>query len=235
MRLHDSKTSVLLLDFGGNIARHGSIDDENFGRSEGGKGRDAIAAENGRGKQCPACELDVSASAAVCPECNFLFPRERELKHGTTADDESQVTGAMPPEDWIVKDVVFRVHVPKRDADAVVTPSVRVDYVVSKGEDGNLATTTIAEWICPGHSGFARTKFLAWWDAHSICDPPDNAEDCVALLKMGVCRWPGGIVTKKKGKWFEIVEHKFEGEKPTTIQEVEEVTAYSGLEDDVPF
>ena len=235
LRLHEKKSSTLLLDFGGNIARHGSIDDENFGRSEGNSGRAKVAAENGRGKQCPACELDVSASAAVCPECNFLFPRERELKHGTTADSESQVTGAMPPEDWIVKDVVFRVHIPKRDADAVVTPSVRVDYVVSKGEDGNLATTTIAEWICPGHSGFARTKFLAWWDAHSICDPPDNAEDCVALLKMGVCRWPGGIVTKKKGKWFEIVEHKFEGEKPTTIQEVEEVTAYSGLEDDVPF
>ncbi len=235
LRLHESKINCLLLDFGGNIARHGSIDDENFGRSEGGSGREKVAAENGRGKKCPACELDVSASAAVCPECNFLFPRERELKHGTKADDESQVTGAMPPEEWIVKDVVFRVHVPKRDADAVVTPSVRVDYVVSKGEDGNLANTTIAEWICPGHSGFARTKFLAWWDAHSICDPPDNAEDCVALMKMGVCRWPGGIVTKKKGKWFEIVEHLFECEKPTTIGEAEEVTAYSGLDGDVPF
>lgn len=35
LRLHDSKTNCLLLDFGGNIARHGSIDDENFGRSEG--------------------------------------------------------------------------------------------------------------------------------------------------------------------------------------------------------
>ena len=53
LRLHDSKTNCLLLDFGGNIARHGSIDDENFGRSEG-KGRAGVAAENGRGKRCPS-------------------------------------------------------------------------------------------------------------------------------------------------------------------------------------
>jgi DNA repair protein RadD len=280
LRLHDSCTNCLLLDFGGNIARHGSIDDENFGASKeqsGGK-RGEVAAQNGRGKKCPACELDVAANARSCPECEFIFP----VKHEAKSDDESQVTGAMPPEEWIVKDVVFRVHVPKRDADAVVTPSVRVDYVVSKSQcgaveheckyqcgsttgttringphielicdgcgkhqkfvpksdveqGGNLATTTIAEWICPGHSGFARTKFLAWWDAHSICDPPDNAEDCVELLKLGVCRWPGGIVTKKKGQWFEILEHKWASEKPTTLAEIVEEREFSGEGDDCPF
>ena len=234
LRLHESKTNCLLLDFGGNIVRHGSIDDENFGASEersGGK-RGEVAAQNGRGKKCPACELDVAANARSCPECEFIFP----VKHEAKADDESQVTGAMPPEEWIVKDVVFKVHLPKRDAGEVVTPSVRVDYVVSKtDEGGNLSTTTIAEWICPQHSGFARTKFLAWWDAHSICDPPDSAADCVELMKMGTCRWPGGIVTKKKGKWFEIVEHKFVGEKPTTLNEAEEVREFSGLDTDVPF
>ena len=234
LRLHESKTNCLLLDFGGNIVRHGSIDDENFGASEersGGK-RGEVAAQNGRGKKCPACELDVAANARSCPECEFIFP----VKHEAKADDESQVTGAMPPEEWIVKDVVFKVHVPKRDAGEVVTPSVRVDYVVSKtDEGGNLSTTTIAEWICPQHSGFARNKFLAWWDAHSICDPPDSAADCVELMKMGTCRWPAGIVTKKKGKWFEIVEHKFVGEKPTTISEVEDVREFSGVDFDVPF
>ena len=234
LRLHDSCTNCLLLDFGGNIARHGSIDDENFGASkEQSNGRRGeVAAQNGRGKKCPACELDVAANARSCPECEFIFP----VKHEAKADDESQVTGAMPPEEWIVKDVVFRVHVPKRDADAVVTPSVRVDYVVSKtDEGGNLANTTIAEWICPQHSGFARNKFLAWWDAHSICDPPDNSADCVELMKLGTCRWPGGIVTKKKGQWFEILEHKWASEKPTTLAEIVEEREFSGVGDDCPF
>lgn len=232
LRLHDSKANCLLLDFGGNIARHGSIDDENFGRSEG-KGRAGVAAENGRGKKCPSCELDVSPSTVVCPECNFIFPRERELKHDITADESSQLTGATPPEEWEVRDVVVRVHTKKDDSEAPQT--VRVDYVCTKnGTEGNLATITIPEWTCPGHQGFARSKFLAWWDARSLCDPPDNATDAVALINMGVCRRPVRITTKKDGRWHRITECAFESEKPTEIT-TEEVRTFSGVDDDCPF
>ena len=233
LRLHDSKTNCLLLDFGGNIARHGSIDDENFGRSEG-KGRAGVAAENGRGKKCPSCELDVSPSTVVCPECNFIFPRERELKHDITADETSQLTGATPPEEWEVRDVVVRVHTKKDDSEAPQT--VRVDYVCGKaGVKGNLTTITIPEWTCPGHQGFARSKFLAWWDARSLCDPPDNATDAVALINMGVCRRPVRITTKKDGRWHRITECAFESEKPTELAQQEETRVYSGIEGDCPF
>lgn len=226
-------SNCYLLDFGGNIQRHGPIDDDNFGRSTG-TGRAGVAAENGRGKQCPSCELDVSASAAVCPECNFLFPRNRELKHETTADESSQLTGQLPPETWQVKDVVVRVHTKKDDEDAPKT--VRVDYVCHKeGTEGNLTVITIPEWVCPGHTGFARSKFLAWWDARSLCEPPDNAADAVALINMGVCRRPVTITTKKDGRWHRITECQFEGEKPTEIKAEEETRVYSGIEDDCPF
>jgi DNA repair protein RadD len=233
LRLHESKANCLLLDFGGNIARHGSIDDESFGRSEG-KGRAGVAAENGRGKRCPSCELDVSPSTVVCPECNFIFPRERELKHDITADETSQLTGATPPEEWEVKDVVVRVHTKKDDSEAPQT--VRVDYICTKnGIEGNLATITIPEWTCPGHQGFARSKFLAWWDARSLCDPPDNATDAVLLINMGVCRRPVRITTKKDGRWHRITECFFESEKPTELQAEEETRVFSGVEEDVPF
>ena len=233
LRLHESKQNTLLLDFGGNISRFGSIDDENFGRSEG-KGRAGVAAENGRGKKCPSCELDVSPSTVVCPECNFIFPSERELKHDTTADESSQLTGATPPEEWDVKDVVVRVHTKKDDSEAPQT--VRVDYVCTKnGIEGNLATIAIPEWTCPGHQGFARSKFLAWWDARSLCDPPDNATDAVALINMGVCRQPVRITTKKDGRWHRITECFFESEKPTELAQQEETRVFSGVEDDCPF
>ena len=235
LRLHDSKANCLLLDFGGNIARHGSIDDESFGRSEG-KGRAGVAAENGRGKRCPSCELDVSPSTVVCPECNFIFPRERELKHDITADETSQLTGATPPEEWEVRDVVVRVHTKKDDSEAPQT--VRVDYVCGKaGVKGNLTTITIPEWICPGHpsGNFARLKFLAWWDARSLCDPPDNATDAVALINMGVCRRPVRITTKKDGRWHRITECAFELEKPTELAQQEETKVFSGIDDDLPF
>jgi DNA repair protein RadD len=233
LRLHESKQNAFLLDFGGNIARHGSIDDEDFGRSEG-KGRAGVAAENGRGKRCPSCELDVSPSTVVCPECNFIFPRERELKHDITADETSQLTGATPPEEWEVRDVIVRVHTKKDDDEAPQT--VRVDYVCAKeGASGNLTTITIPEWTCPGHQGFARLKFLAWWDARSICDPPDNATDAVLLINMGVCRRPVRITTKKDGRWHRITECAFELEKPTSLAQQEETKVCSGIEDDLPF
>ena len=233
LRLHNSKKDCLVLDFGGNVGRFGPLDDENFGRSEG-KGRDGVAAQNGRGKKCPSCELDVNVNATVCPECNFLFPRNIEPKHDTTADESSQLTGAMPPEEWDVKDVIVKVHTKKDDEEAPQT--VRVDYVVSKtGEAGNLAQHVIPEWVCPGHTGFARSKFLAWWDARSICDPPDNAPDAVALINMGVCRRPVRITTKKDGRWHRITECFFEGEKPTELAQQEETKVYSGIEDDCPF
>lgn len=233
LRLHESKTNCLLLDFGGNITRHGSIDDENFGRSEG-KGRAGVAAQNGRGKKCPSCELDVAVASTVCPECNFLFPRNIEPKHETTADETSQLTGAMPLEEWDVKDVIVKVHTKKDDEEAPQT--VRVDYVVSKtGEVGNLAQHVIPEWVCPGHTGFARSKFLAWWDARSICDPPGNAPDAVALINMGVCRRPVRITTKKDGRWHRITECFFESDKPTELAQQEETRVYSGIEDDCPF
>ena len=233
LRLHESKQNAFLLDFGGNIARHGSIDDEDFGRSEG-KGRAGVAAENGRGKKCPSCELDVSPSTVVCPECNFIFPRERELKHDITADETSQLTGATPLEEWEVRDVIVRVHTKKDDDEAPQT--VRVDYVCAKeGASGNLTTITIPEWTCPGHQGFARLKFLAWWDARSICDPPDNATDAVLLINMGVCRRPVRITTKKDGRWHRITECAFELEKPTSLAQQEEAKVCSGIEDDLPF
>ena len=233
LRLHNSKKDCLVLDFGGNVGRFGPLDDENFGRSEG-KGRDGVAAQNGRGKKCPSCELDVNVNATVCPECNFLFPRNIEPKHDTTADESSQLTGAMPPEEWDVKDVIVKVHTKKDDEEAPQT--VRVDYVVSKtGEAGNLAQHVIPEWVCPGHTGFARSKFLAWWDARSICDPPDNAADAVALINMGVCRRPVRITTKKDGRWHRITECFFESEKPTELAPQEETRVFSGVEDDCPF
>lgn len=233
LRLHNSKKDCLVLDFGGNVGRFGPLDDENFGRSEG-KGRDGVAAQNGRGKKCPSCELDVNVNATVCPECNFLFPRNIEPKHDTTADESSQLTGAMPPEEWDVKDVIVKVHTKKDDEEAPQT--VRVDYVVSKtGEAGNLAQHVIPEWVCPGHTGFARSKFLAWWDARSICGPPDNAADAVALINMGVCRRPVRITTKKDGRWHRITECFFESEKPTELAPQEETRVFSGVEDDCPF
>jgi DNA repair protein RadD len=234
LRLHEGKKNTLLLDFGGNIARHGSIDDDNFGRAAEGKGRAAIAAENGRGKQCPACELDVAASRASCPECGFVFPRKKEINHDSTADTDSQLTGQMPAEEWDVVDVIYKRHT-KRD-DELAHPTLRLDYVVTQGE-GNLQRKVISEWVCLQHveGNFGKTMAGLWWERRSDCEEPDTIDDALALLAMGVARKPSKITTKKDGKWTRIVSCEFDCEKPTEISEPEETQVYSGLDEDVPF
>lgn len=234
LRLHESKTNCLLLDFGGNIARHGSIDDDNFGRITTGSGRQAIAADNGRGKQCPSCELDVSAKASDCPECGFVFPRNVNARHDGSADTESQLTCQLPPEEWEVNAVDYRKHLSKKE---FAIPTLRVSYDCCKvgTEHGNLNRTIVEEWVCLEHSGFAKTKAGLWWQARSECMEPDNIDDAMALIKMGVIRDPSRITTKREGKWYRILSVEFDGEKPTELREVEEENAFSGVEDDVPF
>lgn len=233
LRLHEGKTNCLLLDFGGNIARHGSIDDDNFGRSEG-KGRAAVAAENGRGKKCPACELDVAASRTACPECGFVFPRKKEVTHDSTADTDSQLTGPMPAEEWTVVDVIYKRHV-KRD-DESAPPTLRVDYIVSKGE-GNLQRQVIPEWVCLQHvrGNFGKTMAGLWWERRSDCEEPDTIDDALALLAMGVARKPAKIWTKKDGKFTKVINCEWGCEKPTEMAEQTEQRVYSGEEEDVPF
>ena len=234
LRLHESKSNTLLLDFGGNIARFGSIDDENFGRSEGKSGRAAVAAENGRGKKCPACQLDVATSRTSCPECGFVFPRSKEINHDSTADSDSQLTGQMPPEEWDVVNVVYKKHI-KRD-DELAPPTLRVDYVCKKG-DGNLQTKVISEWVCLQHAegNYGRRMAGLWWQQRSACDEPDTIDDALLLLQMGVARRPAKIWTKRDGKFTKVCQCEWDCERPTELAELPEAKTYSGLEEDVPF
>jgi len=125
LRMHESKGECLILDFGGNIARHGSLDDPNYGRASvnsRGSGTGEAAEKNGRGKECFNCGLDVAANARECPECGFLFP----VNHDASADESSTLTGKPDPEVWIVQSVAWGRHVKKNAPDAPNT--LRIDY-----------------------------------------------------------------------------------------------------------
>ena len=240
LRTHESKLEgCRILDFGGNIARHGSIDDDNYGYSDAGKQgtkRHQDTAGNGRGKRCPNCELDVAANSRTCPECDFEFA----VRHDATADNESQLTGKPEPEEWIVAETFWKRHDKKPTAEnPEPKPTVRVDYVVRKADEpnGNLASKTISEWICPEHSKFARLQFIRWWNARSTMDAPDTVEDSLFLLSVGACRHPVRITTVKEGKYTPIKSCDFgDVQKPTELKEVQaKPEVFSGEGDDVPF
>lgn len=126
LRLHPAKSNCLVLDFGGNIERHGPLDDPNYGRADFRSTGGSAEERNGRGKLCPNCENDVPAAARECPECGFLFP-EPKPSHGTEADDENALLNA-EPQVYTVQSVRALEHEKKNNPDAPTT--LRVIYTV---------------------------------------------------------------------------------------------------------
>ena len=233
LRLHPSKVNTLILDFGENIKRHGSIDDANFGRvSEAKRGQAARAALNGRGKPCPACGIDVAANTREC-ECGYLFPVNVE----GTSDGSSQLTGQIPPEVWTVVSCGWGKHIKRGDNEA--PPTLRIDYECRLVEsEGGLLTTKISEWVCLCHEGFARMKAIGWWQNRSAADVPETVEEAVSLLNRGACRMSSQITTTKEGKYFRIQSCEFSDEIPDEWEEETEEESFgefSGIGEDVPF
>jgi DNA repair protein RadD len=234
LRLHPSKVNTLILDFGENIKRHGSIDDKNFGRaSEEKRGQAARAAAlNGRGKPCPACRLDVPANAREC-ECGFIFP----VNHQGTSDGSSQLTGQTPPEVWEVISASWCKHTKRHDPDA--PPTLRIDYECQPVDsESGLMTNKVSEWVCIEHEGFARVKACLWWQARSIAEVPDNVDEALRLLNRGAARMAAKLTTVKDGKYTRIQSCEFVDERPEEwAEEIEQESfgEFSGEGLDVPF
>jgi DNA repair protein RadD len=63
MRKNEGKEDFIVLDFGGNFARHGDPKEPNFGRGEKAKKREA----------CPECDEHVLAEDEVCGSCGHIL------------------------------------------------------------------------------------------------------------------------------------------------------------------
>ena len=105
-----------------------------------------------------------------------------------------------------------------------------------------LSQDVISEWVCLQHEGFARTKALLWWQAHSFAPAPRTIDEALSLLDRHAVAMPRSIVAKKEGQFWRIISQDVD-EKPEQWRDVEEelqpasVGGDSGFGDDeeVPF
>lgn len=96
-----------MLDFGGNVLRHGPVDQlriEQIGRGEG----------NSPAKECPACNSMIAAGYAACPECGYKFPPPERRQHDAKASEAGILSGQVITTKYSVEDMFFNVHT-KRD------------------------------------------------------------------------------------------------------------------------
>jgi len=231
-RLADGKTDCLVLDFGGNVLRHGPVDAIRLADTKDASG-EAPA------KQCPECDALIHAAYAVCPECGHKFP-PRQVKHAAIASDEEIVTGSEGParRDERVIEVAYYVHHKRNDP--LAKPTMRVEYRIGFNRWAR-------EWLCFEHpeGGFARRKAEQWWRKRSNDPLPSSVEEAVEWANAGALARTERITLEKKpgDEWERIVGYAL-GDKPPRLEDPDNLpdvgpehalAAYGYSDDEVPF
>lgn len=168
-RLDGERTrGCLVLDFVGNVQRHGPIDRLTL-KEPGPKKPEPK-------KTCPQCQAEISVFANPCPECGAVFaPTEPELPERPQANKSAIIAGIqppLPPVRYDVTRVAYSKHLGKSGI-----PTLRVDYF-----SGFLRVAS--EWVCLEHTGYARQKAEKWWGVRGTCaaDTPTDVDCALKYL-----------------------------------------------------
>lgn len=234
-RLAPGKADCLVLDFGGNVLRHGPVDQIRVTDPSTKRPGEAPA------KECPQCQALIATGYATCPDCGFAFPPPEKRKHDGTADASGVLSGVVSISEHSVHSVSYSVHV-KRDAPPDAPRTLRVDYEIGFHQRKS-------EWVCLEHTGYARQKAVAWWQLRSCVPAPDTIEEAVALAEAGALAETLTITVRNvAGEKYERIIDCELGAKPspadvaipvaaaeTTWDETEPEAMPEWSEDDIPF
>lgn len=192
-RQHPDKADTLILDFAGNVARHGPVDAIEVKEQTPGTGTAPT-------KTCPGCQSIIYASLRLCPDCQHEFPppeRPPILPSASLAPVLSDEAVAPVWEE--VTGVEYFFH----QRDVAKTPTLRVEYY-------HGYRRVASEWVCLQHTGFARSKAEAWWAARSPEGAPATIEAALALADD--LRTPVAVATKPDGRYQRVVAVRFADE-----------------------
>jgi DNA repair protein RadD len=186
-RLAPGKENCLVLDFAGNVRRHGPIDLVRPRRPGEAGGGEAPT------KVCPECESIIALSATECPDCGYVFPA-REVKIAPTA---ATLPVLSPNVQWLP---VHGVSYSRHDKLGGL-PSLKVTY--------SCGLKSYSEWVCIEHQGYARQKAAEWWRKRAPgCPVPLTVAQAIAEAKR-LAR-PSAISVRPSGRYVEISGHRFD-------------------------
>jgi DNA repair protein RadD len=172
-RLHPSKQNCLVLDFAGNIERHGPVDRLRPPKTKGlgaGSGGEAPA------RACPKCKELVAIQVRECPACGYQWP-EPEARHDAKASTLPVLSDGSPAkeDEWIevLGDPAYLVYSPpgkKR--------SLRVIYKLR-------GTNAFSEFLSLDHPHDSAAKKQAerWWRRRSDVPCPGSCWEAWHILK----------------------------------------------------
>jgi DNA repair protein RadD len=199
LRIHPDKQDCLVLDFAGNIERHGPID--------------CLSGDRVRMHKCGGCGDSFAFPLGKCPHCDTPIPKEkreavekeeRERKLHDERIAQAQILGAQP-QDHKVDEVMVHRHVKPGGVD-----SLRVEY--------RCGLNVYREWVCLDHGGQAGKDARKWWLAR-FDEPVPTVDDALDGMLGGftlgkkLTDMTISISTKKDGKYDRIIWHQIKGRK----------------------
>jgi DNA repair protein RadD len=188
-RLANGKDNCLVLDFAGNVERHGPID-----RIDGRKRKKDDEEGTAPVKTCPDCQTIVHASTRLCPGCGYEFPPPQpDLSR--TASTSAILSSQIRPEWVTVSGVSYHRH-EKPGSPA----SLRVEYA--------CGLASHREWVCFEHTGYARQKAVQWWQKRL----PDRRVPHSVAEALGLSDQlpvPARISVRPQGRYTEITGYEF--------------------------
>lgn len=189
------KENALILDYAGNVSRHGPVDTIEVTSTSRTKDDKAEPLA----KECPTCHTLIALAARSCPTCGHIFPAPEETpKHEAVADASTSILSKGAPA-WIDVDSVRYYRHEKPGS----SPSMRVEYV--------CGFVVHKQWVCLSHQGLARQKAEQWWQRCGAMPIPRSTDE--GLARTAELRAPVQIQIRPSGKYFEIVGRRFEARK----------------------
>jgi DNA repair protein RadD len=190
------KTNCLVLDYGGNIERHGPVDQIQI-VSKGKKG-EKLELSLAPTKACPNCQSAIPLASTECRVCGLVMEREAPL-HDASASEASPMSDGEDTE-IVVREITYNIHEKEGKPS-----SLRVTYYSAGGDDAS-------EWWCFDHGGWPEKQARKLWLNASrpefmMSNVPNNTEEAVSrtdeLMK------PKKVWIKKEGKFTRIVSRLY--------------------------
>ena len=161
-----------MLDFGGNVLRHGPVDDLRIKPRSGAEG-EAPA------KECPECQAVIAAGYATCPQCGYEFPPPERQQHEAKASDAGHPVGPGHDDPDTRSRTSSTASTPSAAQTRTLRRSLRVDYRVGWppycNPNGSASSTRATPARRPSPGGTRRSP-----------DPvPETVEEALARIEGG--------------------------------------------------
>ena len=193
-RTCEGKDCCVVLDYSGNVVRHGPVDAIRV------RDRSEVRGE-APAKACPKCSLLIATGFRTCPGCGFEFP-EPEVGHGCKASTAALLSRdeRVGRETLPVDEVVWRRHMKRGDPQA--RPTLRVEY--------RCGLETFKEWVCIEHTGYARQVAEEWWAKRCMEPCPRTVADAIAYWGAGAVAETLEITVERKpdSDWWQVMRNK---------------------------